>query len=80
MPDSPKILTLDIETSPSMAYVWKLWKENIPLARLVDTGEVMCFSAKWYGVDEPMFYSKFHNGEQEMVQAAHHRDIQRQEV
>lgn len=72
MPDSPKILTLDIETSPSMAYVWKLWKENIPLARLVDTGEVMCLSAKWYGVDEPMFYSKFHNGEQEMVQAAHY--------
>jgi hypothetical protein len=44
-----KILLLDIETAPNTAYVWGLFKENIPLARLVETGYVLCWSAKWYG-------------------------------
>ena len=64
-----KILTLDIETSPSLAYVWKLWKENIPLARLIDTGEVLCVAAKWHHEDTVMFYSVHHDGKQEMVNA-----------
>lgn len=62
-----RILTLDIETSPSLAYVWRLFKENIPLQRLVDTGEVICVAAKWYGEDEVMFFSVFHDGKQEML-------------
>lgn len=44
-----KILLLDIETAPNTAYVWGLFKENIPLQRLVDTGYTMCWSAKWLG-------------------------------
>lgn len=62
-----KILTLDIETSPSLAYVWRLFKETIPLQRLVETGEVICVAAKWYGDDNVMFYSVHHNGKQEML-------------
>lgn len=53
-----KVLTLDIETSPNVAYVWRLFKENVPLARLMETGEILCFSAKWLGNDEVLFYSK----------------------
>jgi DNA polymerase elongation subunit (family B) len=64
-----KLLTLDIETSPSLAYVWRLFKENIPLARLVETGEVICVAAKWHGSDEVMFFSTFHDGKQEMLNA-----------
>jgi uncharacterized protein YprB with RNaseH-like and TPR domain len=64
-----KILTLDIETSPSLAYVWRLFKENIPLQRLVDTGEVICVAAKWYGEDEVKFFSVHHDGKQEMLNA-----------
>lgn len=70
MPE-PKILTIDIETSPSLAYVWRLFKENIPLQRLVDSGEVLSFAAKWYGQEDVMFYSTFHNGKEQMVDAAH---------
>lgn len=67
----PKILTLDIETSPALAYVWRLWKENIPLQRLVETGEVICFAAKWYDEDDVVFRSTYHDGKSAMVQAAH---------
>lgn len=66
-----RILTLDIETCPSLAYVWSLFKENIPLARLIETGEVICFAAKWRGDDEVLFYSMHHDGKEEMVAAAH---------
>ena len=64
-----RILTVDIETSPSLAYVWRLFKENIPLQRLVETGEVICVAAKWYDSDEVMFYSVHHDGKQEMLNA-----------
>ena len=47
----PKILLIDIETSPNTAYVWGLWGENIPLDRLIESSEMICFSAKWFGDD-----------------------------
>lgn len=52
-----KILLLDIETAPNTAYIWGIFKENIPLARLIDSGYVLCYSAKWAGSNEIMFDS-----------------------
>lgn len=66
-----KILTLDIETSPNLAHVWGLWNENIPLPRLLESGEVICFAAKWHGAKKVHFYSIHHDGKEAMVQAAH---------
>lgn len=54
-----RILLLDIETCPNTAYVWGLFNENIPLARLIDSSEVLCWSAKWYGDSEIIFDSTF---------------------
>lgn len=47
--------------------MWRLFKENIPLARLVETGEVICVAAKWHGEEEVLFYSVHHDGKQEML-------------
>jgi hypothetical protein len=47
-----KILGLDIETAPNTAFVWNIWKENIPLARIIETSRVMCFAARWYSDPE----------------------------
>lgn len=65
-----KTLILDIETSPSLAYIWSLWDQNISLGALVEVGEVICFAAKWLGEDEVLFYSDFHDGHNVMVQRA----------
>jgi hypothetical protein len=65
------LLLLDLETSPNTAYVWGLWNENIPLARLIDTGEVMCWSAKWLGKDEIMFDSYFQSSPKQMIKRLH---------
>lgn len=66
-----KLLTLDIETSPNLAHVWGLWQQNVGLNQLLESGEVICFAAKWYDVEKPSFFSTFHHGKDEMVSAAH---------
>lgn len=66
-----KILLLDIETSPNTAYVWKLFKETIPLARLIDSSEVLCWSAKWLGDKKVMFDSVFHSSPKRMLSNIH---------
>lgn len=52
-----RLLLLDIETAPSTAYVWSLWKENIPLVRLQEAGYTLCWAAKWLGEDW-IYFSK----------------------
>lgn len=44
-----KILILDIETSPNLAYVWGLFKQNISINQIKESTYVMCWAAKWYG-------------------------------
>jgi len=67
----PKILFLDIETAPNLAYVWSLWRQNVSLSQLVDVGQMISFAAKWRGRKQVMFYSDFHDGHDKMVVAAH---------
>lgn len=66
-----KILVLDIETSPHLAYVWGLFKENIPIERLVAEGRVMCWSAKWLGDKKIEAASEHHTGHEKMVRVMH---------
>ncbi|CAJ6797142.1 RNase H superfamily protein [Burkholderia pseudomallei] len=34
MRKKPRILSLDIETSPILGYVWSLWKQNVSLNQI----------------------------------------------
>lgn len=70
MPD-PRILTIDIETSPNLADVWGLWDQNVSLNQLRETSHVMCFAAKWHDSDKVIFYSEFHHGKEKMIKMAH---------
>jgi ribosomal protein S27AE len=45
----PRIATLDIETSPIVAYVWGLWKVNIGLNQIVQEWSVMSYCYKPLG-------------------------------
>jgi hypothetical protein len=66
-----KILLLDIETAPNTAYVWGLFKENVPLARLIESGYVLCWSAKWLGSTEIMYRSVQNNSVEYMLEGIH---------
>lgn len=54
MVSPPRILILDIETAPKIAYVWKFYKENISAKQVKEHGHIMSFAAKW--LDEPAIY------------------------
>lgn len=69
--NNPKILVLDIETRPAVAYVWRTFKENIGYEQILDPGGMICFAAKWVGLPEVYFYSEWGEGRPGMVRAAH---------
>lgn len=41
-----KVLLLDLETSPNVAYVWGKWEQNV--IDYQKEWSIICFSAKWY--------------------------------
>ena len=49
-----KVLLLDIETSPNLAHVWGLWKQNVGLNQLLENSHMLSWAAKW--VDESLMY------------------------
>lgn len=67
---SPRILTLDIETSAHIVNTWGLFDQNVGLNQILDTTKVICFAAKWHGDSKVLFYSDFHDGHDEMVAQA----------
>lgn len=67
----PRICIIDIETSPGIAQVWGLFKQNISINQLQEATRVISFAAKWHGEKGVSFFSEFHNGRKEMIQAAH---------
>jgi len=69
-PRLPKILTIDIETSPHTAYVWGLWDQNVSLSQLQESSRVISFAAKWHDSTKVIFFSEHHNTRQEMIKAA----------
>ena len=42
-----KILTFDIETAPSLAYVWGVWKTNVSTEMMLSETYVLTWAAKW---------------------------------
>lgn len=52
----PKILTLDIELKPIVAYVWQVWGEfNISPDQILEDWSVISWSAKWIDGDEVIY-------------------------
>ena len=70
MTNNPKILVLDIEFAPAIAYVWRMWDENISPDQLIDHGGMLCFCAHWMGSNEFKFYSQWEDGREGMAKAA----------
>lgn len=54
-----------------MAYVWGIFKENIPLDRLVSSGYVLCWAAKWLGKEELYFSSVHQTSRKRMLRGIH---------
>lgn len=65
-----RMLVIDIETRPNLAHVWGIWDQNVGLNQLLESAEMICFAAKWYGEPLVRFKSVFHDGQEAMVDGA----------
>ena len=63
-----KILHLDIETAPNTAYVWGLFKQNVNINHIIESGYTMCWSAKWHGKRKVFFNSTQMSKPKDMLQ------------
>jgi hypothetical protein len=43
----PKVLLLDIETAPILAYVWARWKQNVAMNQVAEDWQILTWAAKW---------------------------------
>lgn len=50
--------------------MWGLWEQNVSLSQLVESGDVICWAAKWFGSREVEFRSVHHDGKKRMVKRA----------
>lgn len=66
-----RILLLDIETAPNVAYTWGLWQQDINLPMLEAPGYVMCWAAQWAGETKVMFDSVARSGKKKMLKGIH---------
>lgn len=71
MNSSPKILILDIETRPALAYIWRAYDENISPDQILHPGGMLSFAAKWVGDPDVVFFSSWTHSHGAMVRAAH---------
>lgn len=69
----PKILVLDIETSPAMSYHWRMFKENISTDQLIDPTRVLMVGMQWYGERHVEVADTWSLGERQMLQVVHDR-------
>ena len=67
----PKILCLDIETSPHVAAVWGLWDQRVSLNQLRECTRVICWAAKWHGKSGVEFRSDHHDGHEAQIRRMH---------
>lgn len=65
-----KVLYLDIETAPTKAYVWSLFKTTIAINQIEEPGYTLCWAAKWEGSKE-ILYSSVNDGEKAMMKGIH---------
>lgn len=56
--DGPKILFVDIETAPILAYVWRLFDENVGLNQIKADWHIISFSAKWKDDSKVIYFDQ----------------------
>jgi hypothetical protein len=58
----PRIVTLDIETAPILAYVWGLFKQFVGLDQIVADWSILSVTWKWLDEDKCHYVDTYENG------------------
>ena len=70
-PQTPSTLFIDIETRPNLMYVWNVHEPNYSKQGIVDPKEIISFASSWDGTDDIEFFSVYHDGKSQMLDAVH---------
>lgn len=71
MVDGPKILTIDIETSPHIVATFELRNTTVGVHQILDPTRMICLAAKWRHEEEVIFLAEWLDGHEEMVRKVH---------
>jgi len=63
----PKILILDIETSPILADVWDIWEQNIGLNQIKKDWKIIAWGAKWLNDSSIMYKDTREHSEKQIL-------------
>lgn len=55
--NKPKILLLDVETSPNLGYTWAIYEQNV--IHVVKEWQILSFAAKWLGTSKVIGESQY---------------------
>lgn len=61
----PRVLIVDVETSPILAWVWGLYDQNIPLNMVVKHGSMLSWAAKFAG-ESKVYYKDMRGKEKDL--------------
>lgn len=64
-----KILILDIETSPNVAYVWRFFKENVGAKQVLENGQILSYAAKWLDKNKIYYEDVSNQSELDMMRS-----------
>lgn len=64
-----KILILDIETAPNIAYVWGAWKQNVGQNQWLKKSHIMSVAWKWLDGDEILYLENRKSDDRNIVKA-----------
>jgi uncharacterized protein YprB with RNaseH-like and TPR domain len=62
-----RVLILDIETSPILAYVWKTFDETVGTNQIAKDWQILSFSAKWLNKPKIHYYDTRHDKDDEKL-------------
>lgn len=70
-----KILIVDLETAPKLAYVWSFWQTNVGMNQTLSNTYILSYAAKWLG-DEGVAYAETRDENDEILceQLSHYFD------
>lgn len=71
-PSPPRVFVYDLETSPILAYTWRLTDANITPDQIVEPSRVLCWAGKWMDQRRVLFRSEFHDSREDMLRELWH--------
>src|SRR5665647_2816061 len=66
-----RIVSIDIETAPAHARVWRTGQQFVSLDQIVQPPQMLCYAARFRDRKRTEFYSEWGDGREEMVRQVH---------